>query len=196
MYYAFRRNGIAIPVSDPGPAHRRRGASRVARCVERVERAAAHVSKSSRPLDDAVLAELARSTRTRSVRAGEVIVRQGETGGSMFVIVRGDVVVSIDPGGREVARLEDGAFFGEMSLLTGAPRTATVRASADSDLLEITAGRIPHLHPRQSGCGRDDQPGGREACRGTGPLRSDSAASAVAEAPATFVDRVRRFLGL
>jgi CRP-like cAMP-binding protein len=47
--------------------------------------------------------------------------------------------VTIDPGGREVARTNPGGFFGEMSLLTGDPRTATVSATTDSLLVEIPA---------------------------------------------------------
>jgi CRP-like cAMP-binding protein len=47
--------------------------------------------------------------------------------------------VTIDPGGREVARTNPGGFFGEMSLLTGDPRTATVSATTDSLLIEIPA---------------------------------------------------------
>ena len=71
--------------------------------------------------------------------AGEVIVRQGETGRSLFVVHRGEVVVRLEPDGREVARTRPGGVFGEMSLLTGDPRTATVAAARDSVVLEIDA---------------------------------------------------------
>jgi small-conductance mechanosensitive channel/CRP-like cAMP-binding protein len=194
VYYAFRRKGIAIPypiqvqlTGDPAPAASL-DPSTVEPVLRRVEIFAA--------LDDAVLAELARSTRTDLFAAGEAIVRQGETGRSMFVIVRGAAVVSIDPGGREVARLEEGAFFGEMSLLTGAPRTATVRASADSDLLELTLESFRTFVLANPGAvetiSLSVAKRGAELAR----LRSDTAAAATAEAPATFVDRVRRFLGI
>jgi CRP-like cAMP-binding protein len=55
------------------------------------------------------------------------------------VVVRGEVVVTIEPGNQEVARISDGGFFGEMSLLTGAPRNATVTAVRDSEIIEIKA---------------------------------------------------------
>jgi small-conductance mechanosensitive channel/CRP-like cAMP-binding protein len=193
VYYAFRRKGIPIPypmqvqlTGDSAPAAAL-DPSTVEPLLRRVEIFAA--------LDDAVLAELARSTRTDLFASGEVIVGQGETGGSMFVIVRGAVVVSIDPGGQEVARLEEGAFFGEMSLLTGAPRAATVRASADSDLLEITLDAFRTFILANPGAVETISLAVAKRAAELARLRSDSAAS-VAEAPATFVDRVRRFLGL
>ncbi len=57
----------------------------------------------------------------------------------MFAVYSGQVKVTIEPGNREVARTDPGGFFGEMSLLTGDPRTATVSATCDSVLLEIPA---------------------------------------------------------
>ena len=66
-------------------------------------------------------------------------MRQGDSGASMFIVHSGQVKVTIEPGNREVARTDPGGFFGEMSLLTGDPRTATVSATCDSVLLEIPA---------------------------------------------------------
>jgi CRP-like cAMP-binding protein len=57
----------------------------------------------------------------------------------MFVVLDGRVRVTIEPSGQEVAVTPAGGFFGEMSLLTGDPRTATVSATCDSVLLEIPA---------------------------------------------------------
>ena len=57
----------------------------------------------------------------------------------MFIVMRGEAAVTIEPAGQEVARVSAGGFFGEMSLLTGAPRTATVKTRVDSELMEITA---------------------------------------------------------
>ena len=54
----------------------------------------------------------------------------------MFVVCRGRVAVTI-ASGKEVARIETGGFFGEMSLLTGEPRSATVLARGDCRVLEI-----------------------------------------------------------
>ena len=70
---------------------------------------------------------------------GTVIFRQGDLGDSMFVIERGRVriVFSCEGHAAEVAVLEPGAFFGELSLLGGAARTANAEVIEDADLLVI-----------------------------------------------------------
>ena len=69
---------------------------------------------------------------------GDVIVRMGETGNTMFQIQKGclDVVVDEDKG-QVIATLVSGDFFGEMSLLTGDTRSATVRSRGESRVLTI-----------------------------------------------------------
>ena len=72
---------------------------------------------------------------------GELIIKEGELGRSFFVIVQGKVrVFKTRADGVEVglARLGEGAFFGEMALLSGAPRTANVVAEEETELLEIS----------------------------------------------------------
>jgi small-conductance mechanosensitive channel/CRP-like cAMP-binding protein len=71
--------------------------------------------------------------------AGAEIVREGAEGRSLFVVVAGLLEVLRAPTGVEtrLARLGAGDVFGEMSLLTGAPRSATVRAVTDVVVLEI-----------------------------------------------------------
>src|SRR5438046_9952968 len=70
---------------------------------------------------------------------GTVIFRQGDRGDSMFVIERGRVriVFSCEGHAAEVAVLEPGAFFGELSWLGGAARTASAEVIEDADLLVI-----------------------------------------------------------
>jgi CRP-like cAMP-binding protein len=72
---------------------------------------------------------------------GEIIIREGEPGRSFFIIVEGRVrVYKTAPDGKEItlAHLGEGAFFGEMALLSGAPRTANVVAEDQSEILEVT----------------------------------------------------------
>jgi CRP-like cAMP-binding protein len=69
---------------------------------------------------------LASGAERRTFAAGEALVSEGEPGESMFVIESGQVAVKV--GGETVADLFAGDFVGEMSLLTGAPRNATVTA--------------------------------------------------------------------
>lgn len=73
--------------------------------------------------------------------AGELIIREGDPGRSFFIIVEGKVRIfkqGADGGELTLAHLGEGAFFGEMALLSGAPRTANVAAEEDTEILEVT----------------------------------------------------------
>jgi CRP-like cAMP-binding protein len=67
------------------------------------------------------------------------MIRQGENGDSMFIIVEGDANVVAERNGqsRHIASMKAGDCFGEMSLLTGELRSATVTASSDCEVVEI-----------------------------------------------------------
>jgi CRP-like cAMP-binding protein len=71
---------------------------------------------------------------------GQLIIREGDPGRSFFVIVEGKVRIYKQAGDKELtlAHLGEGAFFGEMALLSGAPRTANVVAQEETELLEVT----------------------------------------------------------
>jgi CRP-like cAMP-binding protein len=80
---------------------------------------------------------LAVASTVRLYVEGEAIVKKGEASGEMFVVESGEVSVSVDEA--EIARLGPGKFFGEMALMTGEPRNATVRAAGACRLLVIDA---------------------------------------------------------
>jgi small-conductance mechanosensitive channel/CRP-like cAMP-binding protein len=67
---------------------------------------------------------------------GETVVRQGEEGDSLFIVLRGSLEVRHD--GKKVGELSEGEFFGEMSLLTGEKRRATVVAADEVRLIEVS----------------------------------------------------------
>ena len=92
------------------------------------------------PLAAAELSQLATSLMERDCKAGQEIVKQGEPGASLFVIVDGllEVKVTHEEQTRVVGRLGPGEFFGEISLLTGSPRGASVTAITDATLFELT----------------------------------------------------------
>lgn len=70
---------------------------------------------------------------------GEVLTRQGATAHWLYLVAEGEVLirVSVDGIEREVTRMGSGSFFGEMSLLTGAPRSATVVALSDVECYRL-----------------------------------------------------------
>jgi len=82
------------------------------------------------------LQTVARVVREIRHRAGTVIAREGEPGVGLFILLEGTAEVSI--GGRKKATLGPGEFFGEIALLDGGPRTATVTAKTDVNLLGLT----------------------------------------------------------
>jgi small-conductance mechanosensitive channel/CRP-like cAMP-binding protein len=84
---------------------------------------------------------LAAAAVVRLYAPGEIIVALGDTSGELYIIDRGEVVVELpreDKTPREIARLGSGKFFGEMGLMTGEQRKATVRAMKECELLVVS----------------------------------------------------------
>lgn len=80
---------------------------------------------------------IASGTKDLSFPAGREICREGETGVGLHVIVEGEVKVQV--GGRTRRRLGAGAFFGEIALLDGGPRSASVIAETPVRTLGLTS---------------------------------------------------------
>jgi small-conductance mechanosensitive channel len=91
------------------------------------------------PLSDEEIERLANASVSRVYAPGEPIVHRGQEGNSMYVIIRGGVKVQIPENNyqKTIGKLKENDFFGEMSLLTGEPRTATVIATEESEVLRI-----------------------------------------------------------
>src|SRR5262249_40127733 len=92
------------------------------------------------------LQELARDVVPRFVHAGATLVSQGDQSASMFVLAEGLLEVWAEQeGGRvKLAQIKPGEFAGEMSLLTGEPRSATITAVTEALVYEVTR---EHLTP-------------------------------------------------
>jgi len=87
------------------------------------------------------LAAVGQAAKLMLVKQGTVIVREGDSGRSMYIILEGKVeVVTQDDHAKDihVSYLEENDFFGEISFLTAAPRFATVRAAEDTLLCELS----------------------------------------------------------
>jgi small-conductance mechanosensitive channel/CRP-like cAMP-binding protein len=139
IYYAFKREGIDIPY----PTAVEYGADLATPGPDPVAITTAEDLLAGTDLFGLLSVEdrqaLAAASPLRMFGDGEAIVRQGDAGYSAFVVCSGRVRVSLDPGDVELAVLDRGAYFGEMSLLTGDPRTAWVRALGDCTVVEITS---------------------------------------------------------
>jgi len=100
------------------------------------------------------LVEVIRGLRLRTFEPGEIVVTAGEPGDSMFLITTGSVRAYMpDKRGHHVPVREmlEGDFFGEISMLSGNPRSATITASSYCELLELdraALGEITGRHPR------------------------------------------------
>lgn len=100
------------------------------------------------------LAALIAGLSLRSFEPGDVLVTEGEPGDSLFLVVTGAVKVFVrdrEGRNRRVRALGEGMFFGEVSVLRGVPRTATVTAAGQVDLLELTRRDLDAIavrHPR------------------------------------------------
>jgi CRP-like cAMP-binding protein len=86
-------------------------------------------------LDDKERRRVADLGREARFAPGEDIVTEGHSAGPFFLLTEGDALVIV--GGKERGKLGRGDFFGEMSLLDGRPRSATVRAIGDVRALSI-----------------------------------------------------------
>ncbi len=140
LWYALRRHGMEIPFPirtlhlrrRPAPAREGDYEHEIMRELRKID--------FLRDLQDDELRVIVPTVRTHQFGAGEVLVRDGEYGDSLFIIQRGMVEVLVPgPDGteRRVATLQSPQFFGETSLMTGAPRNATVRALDDVEVLEM-----------------------------------------------------------
>ncbi|MEZ4592803.1 MAG: mechanosensitive ion channel family protein [Chloroflexota bacterium] len=91
-------------------------------------------------LTEKQLQQLAKRTAVSTYTTGEQLVKQGESGDSLFIITRGSVSVYVQAAdGRSIYanQLHSGDFFGEMSLLTGEARAASIRANEETDVIII-----------------------------------------------------------
>lgn len=140
IWYALARHGIEIPVAThavrlttlPPPDTATDNALETrARHLARIDVFAV--------LPEERLRDLAAEARPCLFAEGEVIIRQGDAGETVYLVERGQVSVRAQAaiGSLEVTKLGPGAFFGEISLLTGAPRSATVVALSECMVLAV-----------------------------------------------------------
>ena len=100
-----------------------------------------HMRRSFPDVPSATLEREVERTKIRRFLSGQTIIREGEPAESFFILTRGAASVRQNgpQGETEISTLKPGDFFGEIGLLSGTVRNATVRATAPSEVLELDA---------------------------------------------------------
>jgi CRP-like cAMP-binding protein len=139
VWYEFRRAGISFPY-PVRELRRLPDAQPTQRSTEEI-RARLQATGLFAALPEDLLAQLVVGTRTLDFGDGECVVAEGAAGDACYVVDEGRVVVSVSGGAaqRKVAELGPGSMFGEMSLLTGEARSASVHAIGDARLLALSS---------------------------------------------------------
>lgn len=194
IYYEFRRRNLEIPYpiqveysKEEAPADTPERRDRFRQAL-----AAVHVLA---PLPAEAHQALAATVQESLFANGELIVREGEPGDSMFIVLSGEVAIVIGPDRREVAVTKAGGYFGEMSLLTGDPRTATVVARRDTTVLEISGAAFRAYVQSNPGVIDELAAAAVARRRELDESRGKTAAPAAA-ATLSLAERMRRFFGI
>jgi CRP-like cAMP-binding protein len=199
MWYALERAGleIAYPIIrqhqyNAGPLPRHSRADAVAAAIAGFDLFQA--------LSAAELQAVTAGALERRYAAGETIVSEGDPGSSMFLIQAGRCRVSgrIDLNdSHRLASLEPGMAFGEIALLTGEPRMATVRAIVDTTLVEIRKETLaPVLQGNPALVEKLEATMKERLLHAAGVLDATREGAKGVEAQEPLAARIRRFFGL
>jgi small-conductance mechanosensitive channel/CRP-like cAMP-binding protein len=145
VWYGLRRAGITIPSPIRTVQIERKKTATFSLPAE--TRAVIRNKPFFKCLTDEQVQKVVGAARVSLFGKGEKIVEQGAEGTSMFVMLSGEAAVYVHHAGQQgdatrVAGFQPGEYFGEMSLLTGAVRSATVAAVTDCEVIEIAKSQI------------------------------------------------------
>src|SRR6266849_1127204 len=145
-WYALRRSGLTFAFPTRTLHLERKVTTRPTTAEDEIADRLSAVDVFS-PLSTEELRQLATATVGHVFAPGETLIRAGDKGSSMFVVHNGRVEVQVAENGRPrtVAVLTEGNFFGEMGLFTGEPRTASVVAIEETEVLEIGHDAMKHI---------------------------------------------------
>jgi small-conductance mechanosensitive channel len=200
LWYALRRAAIDLPY----PQHTLSFRERPAEAEERrrrehsaeAEDLLSHIDfiEALRPKDRKLLATHA---RLLDYGPGQPVVRQGDPGDTFYLVARGELAVRVRNGigDVEVARLGRGGFFGEMSLLTGEPRTATVVAVVESALLAVDRDAFSRVFAHNPEAAQELASVIARRRKGLDGVRAEGAAVAAVADETTLLDLIRSMFG-
>jgi len=151
LWYALRRNGIKIPfpIRDVQHAHieRRRDEALQAEARSELGKLLETIPVIE-PLSTDELGWLSRQVECQEFGKHEPVVEQGHEGHSMYILRSGTCAVTVRAASGSVSRvatLKAGDFFGEMTLMTGEPRSATVRTLEDTSVFRVAREHLATL---------------------------------------------------
>ncbi len=159
VWYAAKRNNLTIPFpirtvyNFHGPSSQQKGIDK--KFSESLQAIPAFV-----PIDREYdsLATAVSGIALQHFAAGEKVIRQGQVGQALYIIVAGLALMSrrdFDGHEREILSLRNGEFFGEMSLFSGEPSMVTVVASNDLEVMKISAATVHQMIDRQPSFARE-----------------------------------------
>src|SRR5438552_3767040 len=105
-------------------------------------------------LDRVALARLAAYMDPIAVRAGDVVITEGDTGDALYIIVRGTFAVLAGPTAQRLNTIGPGHYVGELALLVDEPRSATIRADTDGEVLRLERQQFMELLGRDAPAAR------------------------------------------
>jgi small-conductance mechanosensitive channel/CRP-like cAMP-binding protein len=137
LWYALRRHDISIPYPIQGEYHQEfRKPAETGEAVREALKKAVFYPCLTPPQFEGIL----QAAKCVTFGSGENIIAQGDAAGPMYILINGqaDVLVESDGASTCVARIGCGDCIGEVSVLTGDPRSATVRAAVDCQAVEVS----------------------------------------------------------
>lgn len=152
LWYRLRRENIEIPYPQRTVHVRQQGAR--TELSEDTVRGLLRAVDLFQPLTAEDLDRLRQELVVHRFGKGERIIQEGDEGRTFYVLASGEVSVRAGKAQAEVTRLGRGGYFGEMSLLTGERRSATVVAVEDSLLLEVDRPTFARLFEQYPGLAR------------------------------------------
>jgi small-conductance mechanosensitive channel/CRP-like cAMP-binding protein len=204
IWYALKRAGItmSIPASSVFLTHETDERAQKKANRDLAERLAALASVDVfRALSQETREALAEQLAPMPFAAGEAVTREGDTDDGLYMIVEGEAAVRIGhgEGEREVARLGAGQFFGEMSLMTGEARTASVIAATGLVTYRVSKAAFQRVLEAAPGLAEqiaDVLVARRTALTAAHSEREDPSRSRIESARKDLVGKIRGFFGL
>ncbi len=159
VWYAAKRNNLSIPFpirtvyNFHGPTSQQKGLAK--KFSESLQAIPSYVPINRE--DDSVTPS-ASGISLQHFAAGEKVIRQGQMGNALYIIVAGQALMTRRDGtgeDRELLSLRSGEFFGEMSLFSGEPSAVTIAASNDLEVMKISATVVNQMIDRQPSFARE-----------------------------------------